>query len=88
VIKSTEASAVAPMDPGRPTEAGAAVNPRAAAISTAEAKRVSRSPKRITITVPYETYQRLMVRSEQEGRSLSNLSAFLLESRLGRNNPD
>lgn len=43
------------------------------------------SPKRITITVPYETYQRLVLRSDNEGRSLSNLSAFLLESCVGRN---
>ena len=88
MIQSKDMSGAAPMDPGRQTEAGAAVNPRAAAISTAEAKRVSRSPKRITITIPYETYQRLVLRSEQEGRSLSNLSAFLLESCLGRGNPD
>lgn len=40
----------------------------------------SRSPKRICITVPYGTYQRLLDRSDKEGRSLSNLAGFLLES--------
>lgn len=38
------------------------------------------SPKRISITVSYEAYQRLLDRSDREGRSLSNLAAFLLES--------
>jgi len=38
-----------------------------------------RSPKRITITVPYQIYQNLTERSDREGRSLSNLAAFLLE---------
>jgi hypothetical protein len=38
-----------------------------------------RSPRRITITVPYQLYERLVERSNREGRSLSNLAAFLLE---------
>lgn len=42
-----------------------------------------RSPKRITITVPYAAYLNLLERSDLEGRSLSNLSAFLLEFALG-----
>lgn len=42
-----------------------------------------RSPKRITITVPYGAYQRLLERSQREGRSLSNLAAFLLETAVG-----
>ncbi|MFM7268631.1 MAG: ribbon-helix-helix domain-containing protein [Cyanobium sp.] len=41
-----------------------------------------RAPRRITITVPYLAHQRLLRRSEREGRSLSNLMAFLLESAL------
>lgn len=41
-----------------------------------------RSPRRITITVPYGAYQRLIERSEQEGRSLSNLAAYLLETAM------
>lgn len=41
-----------------------------------------RSPKRISITMPYEAYQRLLQRSDYEGRSLSNLAAFLLESAI------
>ena len=42
-----------------------------------------RSPMRITITVPYGTYEHLIHQSNEEGRSLSNLSAFLLESAIG-----
>jgi hypothetical protein len=41
-----------------------------------------RSPKRITITVAYGTKQKLLDRSDREGRSLSNLAAFLIESTL------
>jgi hypothetical protein len=38
-----------------------------------------RSPKRLTITVPYATFEKIVSRSNQEGRSLSNLAAYLLE---------
>ena len=41
-----------------------------------------RSPRRVTITLPYATYQDLQERADDEGRSLSNLAAFLLESSL------
>jgi hypothetical protein len=41
-----------------------------------------RSPRRVTITLPYATYQDLQARADDEGRSLSNLAAFLLESSL------
>ena len=37
------------------------------------------SPQRITITVPAMTLKKLLKRSLVEGRSLSNLAAFLLE---------
>jgi hypothetical protein len=42
-------------------------------------KTVFRSPTRISITLPDCTYQYLLRRSDEEGRSLSNLAAFLLE---------
>jgi hypothetical protein len=38
-----------------------------------------RSPQRITITVSYSIHEALLQRSDNEGRSLSNLAAFLLE---------
>jgi hypothetical protein len=41
---------------------------------------VFRSPRRISITLPFGAYQRLLDRSDFEGRSLSNLAAFLLET--------
>ena len=41
-----------------------------------------RHPRRITATIPYTAYQRLLERSDEEGRSLSNLAAFLLEKAL------
>ncbi|MEB3349535.1 MAG: hypothetical protein VKO00_05905 [Cyanobacteriota bacterium] len=47
-----------------------------------QAQPLFRTPKRITITIPYSTYQRLLDRSSDEGRSLSNLAAYLLEHHL------
>ncbi len=39
-------------------------------------------PVRVTITIPYNAYQSLIERSNQQGRSLSNLAAYLLETSL------
>ena len=41
-----------------------------------------RHPVRITITVSHALYDYLGQRSQQEGRSMSNLAAFLLESSM------
>jgi hypothetical protein len=38
-----------------------------------------RSPKRLTITIPFSTFEKIVSRSNEEGRSLSNLAAYLLE---------
>lgn len=38
-----------------------------------------RKPRRVTITIPHATYLELERRSDEQGRSLSNLSAYLLE---------
>ena len=45
--------------------------------------RSFRAPRRISVTLPNDAYQRLVNRSDEEGRSLSNLAAFLLETALG-----
>ena len=42
----------------------------------------SRSPRRLTITIPFNVFGSLEQRSYEEGRSLSNLAAFLLEQSL------
>ena len=42
----------------------------------------SRSPQRITITVPHATFQAIVQRSAKEGRSMSNLAATILEQGL------
>lgn len=42
-----------------------------------------RSPRRITITLPFGTHAQLVRRSAEEGRSLHNLATFLLESAMG-----
>ena len=39
----------------------------------------SRKPHRITITVPWSTYQALSQTSDEQGRSLSNTAAYWLE---------
>lgn len=41
-----------------------------------------RRPVRVTITIPYTTYEDLVERSNLQGRSLSNLAAYLLETAL------
>jgi hypothetical protein len=45
-----------------------------------EVQTAFRSPRRVTITLAWSTYEALQVRADAEGRSLSNLAAFLLES--------
>jgi macrodomain Ter protein organizer (MatP/YcbG family) len=42
----------------------------------------SRSPRRVSVTLPYRAFQALEERSNQEGRSLSNLAAYLIEQAL------
>lgn len=37
-----------------------------------------RSSRRITVTVPYTLHRRLVERADRQGRSISNLIAFLL----------
>lgn len=41
--------------------------------------RATRKPKRISITVSDKAFRQLQERSDLEGRSSSNLAAFLLE---------
>jgi hypothetical protein len=43
---------------------------------------LQRQPRRITITLSYHVHEALLTRSEEEGRSVSNLCAFLLEDSL------
>jgi hypothetical protein len=43
---------------------------------------LQKAPKRITITVPFAILEELINRSGYEGRSISNLAAFLLEQGL------
>ena len=39
----------------------------------------NRSPKRITITIPHSAFEAIIRRSNEEGRSLSNVATFILE---------
>jgi hypothetical protein len=43
---------------------------------------LKRAPRRISITVPEHVFEALINRSLYEGRSTSNLAAFLLEAVL------
>ena len=52
---------------------------QAAASAAASAQRLQRAPQRLSVTLSWSLYQRLQQRSDQEGRSMSNLAAFLLE---------
>jgi hypothetical protein len=40
---------------------------------------LTRKPSRVTVTIPWSLRQTLEQRSDKEGRSLSNLIAYLLE---------
>lgn len=42
-----------------------------------------RKPQRITITVSHHLYELLLQCSDLQGRSISNLAAYLLENALG-----
>jgi hypothetical protein len=53
--------------------------PTLAATVPAEPAPMHRTPQRITITLSWALHQRLLQRSDLEGRSLSNLAAHLLE---------
>lgn len=43
---------------------------------------LQRQPRRISITLSHHVHEALLHRSEEEGRSVSNLCAFLLEDAL------
>jgi macrodomain Ter protein organizer (MatP/YcbG family) len=47
---------------------------------------LQRQPRRISITLSFHVHEELLKRSEEEGRSMSNLCAFLLEDALRHNN--
>jgi hypothetical protein len=47
-----------------------------------------RQPRRLSITVSASVYQSLLDRSDQQGRSLSNLAAYLLEQALAEHLPN
>jgi hypothetical protein len=53
-------------------------------LNTRSGYRNFRSSQRLTITVAHATLDALVDRSNREGRSLSNLAAYLLESSLDR----
>jgi macrodomain Ter protein organizer (MatP/YcbG family) len=41
-----------------------------------------RKPQRLTITISWVVFERLAKRSQMEGRSMSNLSSYILERHL------
>ena len=43
---------------------------------------LQRQPRRVSITLSYNVHEALIKRSDEEGRSVSNLCAFLLEDAL------
>ena len=50
-----------------------------AATTSAKLLPILRKPQRISITLHWQLHQQLLERSNNEGRSLSNLAAHLLE---------
>ena len=49
--------------------------------------RLQRRPVRVTTTMPASLHEQLLQRSDLEGRSLSNLIAYLLESAMASPRP-
>ena len=49
--------------------------------------RLNRAAKRITITLPHVTFVRLEELCKAQGRSLSNLAAYLIACGLERSDP-
>jgi len=45
-------------------------------------KHLQRRPRRLTITVSEHVYEQLLYTSSQQGRSLSNYAAYMLENAL------
>lgn len=45
---------------------------------------LQRQPKRISVTLSYRVHELLLTRSEEEGRSVSNLCAYILEESLDK----
>jgi len=54
-----------------------------AATRQPELSRMQRSPQRVSITISWHLHQRMLERSDLEGRSFSNLAAHLLEQAMG-----
>jgi len=52
---------------------------RALATTASGVAKLQRHPQRISITISWALHQRLLLTSDYEGRSLSNLAAHLLE---------
>jgi hypothetical protein len=48
--------------------------------SAAPMALLQRTPQRVTATLSWELHRRLLQRADREGRSLSNLVCFLLET--------
>lgn len=47
---------------------------------------VRKASTRFTVTVPGGVFEKLVIRSNDEGRSVSNLAAYLIETSLESNN--
>ena len=63
-----------------PPRDGAAASARPAAqLPLSAADLLRRRPTRVTTTLSWDLHQRLQARADLEGRSLSNLTAHLLE---------
>lgn len=43
---------------------------------------LQRHTRRISVSLPQRVYERLLHMADQQGRSASNLTAFLIEARL------
>ena len=68
--------------PGRTSLLTKSTTPTTTTTMTSDFNNVpkyARSSKRVTITIPFHVFNSIVNRSQEEGRSTSNLMAYLLE---------
>lgn len=61
--------------------------PAAELSAVSAAEHLRRCPQRVSVTISWHLRQRLQHRADEEGRSLSNLLAFLLKQASAKDRP-
>lgn len=76
------------VDPSRFCPAEALGAPPSRGEPPPDLRLVSGCPKRLSVTLPLHVYRLLERRSIEQGRSMSNLAAFLIETAISQSAAD